>query len=294
MLTRLASITIYLALLIIPNIGAAIETERLIIRDITGNIPEEQLGKLASRTESTLTEVITFWSAEPMVVERGKIIVEFDHPLNKDVDASFFFQRKENGKMVRVVKVFGGNEFPHQLAHKLTSALFPHPDILIRNMMGEASEMRFGNPQSFPMCGFSKDEWMFAILQSGSNIPIAKLGREQTDWGKLIINNVPTVTDRVKQHISYLEAGSFGEFLIDSYGTNNVKRFYRLSKQTHRPWEEAFGVALDQLEANWLESIKSKHDKSSKNVSTLMKLWGSNPSSACFSAQAISARKLSE
>lgn len=294
MLTRLISITLYLVLLIIPTIGAALETEHLIIRDVTGNIPAERLGKLASRTEATLTEVIKFWSAEPMVVERGKIIVEFDHPLTKDVDASFFFQRKENGKMFRVVKVFGGKEFPHQLAHKLTSALFPHPDILIRNMMGEASEMRFGNPQSFPMCGFSKDEWVFALLQSGSHIPIAKLGREQADWGKVIVNNTPRVTDRVKEHISYLEAGSFGEFLIASYGTEKMKRFYRLSKQTPRPWEAVFGVSLDQLEANWLAGIKSKHSKSSNNIPTIMTLWSSNPSSACYSAQAISAKKLAE
>lgn len=294
MLTRLVSITIYLALLMIPNIGAAIETEHLIVRDVTGNIPAERLGKLASWTESTLIEVIKFWSAEPKVVERGKIIVEFDHPLNRDVDASFFFQRNEKGNMFRVVRVFGGKEFPHQLAHKLTSALFPHPDILVRNMMGEASERRFGNPQSFPMCGFSKDEWVFALLQLGSHIPIAKLGREQTDWGKVIINNTPRVTDRVKEHISYLEAGSFGEFLIASYGTERMKRFYRLSKQTHRPWEEVFGVSLDQLETNWLDGIRSRHSKSSNNIPTIMTLWGSNPSSACFSAQAISAKKLSE
>lgn len=294
MLTKLVSITLYLVLLITPNIGAAFETEHLIIRDITGSIPAERLGNLALRTESTLIEVIKFWSAEPMVVERGKIIVEFDHPLNKDVDASFFLWRNEKGKMFRVVKVYGGKEFPHQLAHKLTSALFPHPDILIRNMMGEASEMRFGNPQSFPMCGFSKDEWVFALLQLGSHIPIEKLGREQTDWGKEIINNTPRVTDRVKQHICYLEAGSFGEFLIDSYGTEKMKRFYQLSKQTHRPWEEVFGVSVDQLETSWLDSIKLKLTKSSKNIPTIMTLWGSNPSSACFSAQAISAKKLSK
>jgi hypothetical protein len=35
-------------------------------------------------------------------------------------------------------------------------------------MMGEASEIRFGNPLSFPMCGFNKDEWVMAILQAGS------------------------------------------------------------------------------------------------------------------------------
>jgi len=287
----LSGIVFYFVLLGIPGVGATVETERLIIRDMTGNMPPEKFEKLVSRVDSTLTDVLKFWSAEPRIKELGKIIVEFDHPLQKKVAASFFFYRKENGQRVRVVRVFGGNEYPHQLAHKLTSALFPNPDILVRNMMGEASEMRFGNPLSFPMCGFNKDEWVMALLQVGSYIPLAEMGPDQSDWGKEIVDNVPKAKDRLKQHTCYLEAGSFGEFLIDTYGTEKMKEFYRLSRNKSRPWEEVFGTALEQLEAKWLDAIKLRSRDKMGNISTLVKLWRKNPNIACFSAQDLAEGK---
>jgi hypothetical protein len=275
----------------IPRIGATLETERLIIRDTTGKMPPEMFERLCRKVDSTLTEILTFWSAEPRIKDLGKIIVEFDHPLQGKVAASFFNIRKESGKEVRVVRVFGGNEYPHQLAHKLTSALFRHPDILVRNMMGEASEMRFGNPLSFPMCGFNKDEWVMALLQVGSYIPLAEMGMEQSDWGKEIVDNVPTVKERVKQHTYYLEAGSFGEFLINTYGIEKMKQFYRLSRNKSRPWEEVFGTTLEQLEAKWLEAIKLRPRDQMGNISTLAKLWKKNPIAACYSAQDLAEGK---
>jgi hypothetical protein len=275
----------------IPRIGATLETERLIIRDTTGKMPPEMFERLCRKVDSTLTEVLKFWSAEPRIKELGKIIVEFDHPLQGKVAASFFILRKESGQEVRVVRVFGGNEYPHQLAHKLTSALFRHPDILVRNMMGEASEMRFGNPLSFPMCGFNKDEWVMALLQVGSFIPLAEMGTEQSDWGKEIVDNVPTVKERVKQHTYYLEAGSFGEFLINTYGIEKMKQFYRLSRNKSRPWEEVFGTTLEQLEAKWLEAIKLRSRDQMGNISTLAKLWKKNPIAACYSAQDLAEGK---
>jgi len=232
-----------------------------------------------------LKEVLEFWSAEPRIKEMGKIIVEFDKPLKNNVSASFFFFREEDRKRVRVVRVNGDCENPYQLAHKLTSALFPNPDIMIRNMMGEASEMRFGNPLSFPMCGFNKDEWVMALFESGTYIPLSEMGTEQSDWGKEVIDNVPSVNDRIKQHTCYLEAGSFGEFLIATYGIMKMKQFYRLSRNNARPWEEAFGITLEKLEADWLKALKSGFSNKMGNVSFLAKLWKQNPGSACFMAQ---------
>ena len=152
-----------LVLISIPRAGETAETERLIIRDITGNISSERFEKLASKVDSNLTKILQFWATDPRIKQFGKIVVEFDHPLPKSKSSIFFF-RKENGRQVRVVRVFGEDEYPHLLAHKLTSALFPNPDKLIRNMMGEASEMRFGNPLSFPMCGYEKDCWVMCIV----------------------------------------------------------------------------------------------------------------------------------
>jgi len=273
-----------LALTGVPALGAPIETERLIIRDVTGNISPESFKKLASKADLTLTKVLQFWSTDPRIKQFGRIIVEFDHSDPK-ANYSFFFFRQEKGKKVRVVGVFGGGEAPHHLAHKLTSAVFPNSDKLIRNMMGEASEIRFGNPLSFPMCGFDKDCWVIALSQAGSYIPLAKIGSEHSDWGMEIQNNLPKVKDRAKQHTSYLEAGSFGEFLINTYGIEKMKQFNQMSVSKPRPWKEVFGVALEQLEAKWLEALRLRSREKEEKISTLVKLLKDNPNTACSSAQ---------
>jgi hypothetical protein len=271
--------------------GMVVETESMIIRDITESIPRKKFERLVLGIDSTLSSVIRFWSADPRIKEAGKIIIEFDHPLQKNVAACYFFFRKENGRNFRVVRVYGGDDHPQQLAHKLTSALFPNPDIMIRNMMGEASEIRFGNPLSFPMCGFNKDEWVIAILQAGSYIPLSEMGSEQGDWGKEIVGNTPVVTDRVKEHTLYLEAGSFGEYLINTYGIGKMKQFYRVSKNKSRPWEEIYGTTLVQLESKWLEFLKTTSRDKMENISTLAELWKKNPNNACFMAQDLADRK---
>ena len=279
-----------LALTGVPALGAPIETERLIIRDVTGNISPESFGKLASKADLTLTKVLQFWSTESRIKQFGKIVVEFDHSDPK-ANYSFFFFRQEKGQKVRVVGVFGGGEDPHHLAHKLTSAVFPNSDKLIRNMMGEASEVRFGNPLSFPMCGFDKDCWVIALSRVGSYIPLAKIGSEHSDWGMEIQNNLPKVKDRVKQHTSYLEAGSFGEFLINTYGIEKMKQFNQLSTKNPRPWKEVYGVTLEALEAKWLEAIRSKSQGKEETISTLVKLLRDNPNTACTSAQDLAKKK---
>lgn len=279
-----------LVLIGIPGAVETVETERLIIRDITGNISSERFEKLVNKVDSTLTKIVQFWSTEPRIKQFGKIIVEFDHSDPK-ANYSFFFFRKENGQRVRVVRVSGGDEYLHHLAHKLTSAVFPNPDKLIRNMMGEASEIRFGNPLSFPMCGFDNDCWVIALFKTGSYIPLTKIGPDHSDWGMEIDNNVPKVKDRAKQHASYLEAGSFGEFLINTYGIEKMKQFNLLSRNKPRPWKEVFGIALEQLEAKWLEALRLRSRENEENISILVKLLKDNPNTACFSAQDMSKRK---
>lgn len=286
----IAGIVFSLALVSTLAIGAPFENERLIIRDIRGNIPPEMFEKLVSKTDETLTKVLQFWSTDPRTKQFGKIIVEFDHSDPK-ANYSFFFFRQEGGKKVRVVGVFGGDENPHHLAHKLTSAVFPNSDKLIRNMMGEASEIRFGNPLSFPMCGFDKDCWVIALLQAGSYIPLAKIGPEHSDWGMEIQNNLPKVKDRAKQHTSYLEAGSFGEFLINTYGIEKMKQFNQLSVNKPRPWKEVFRVALEQLEAKWIEEIRSRSQGKEETISALLKLLKDSPNTACTSAQDLAEKK---
>ncbi|OGP90384.1 MAG: hypothetical protein A2031_05665 [Deltaproteobacteria bacterium RBG_19FT_COMBO_43_11] len=269
---------------------AAVKTENLIIRDVTGNLSPAKLELFAKKVDSTFEAVHKFWSADTRINEFGKIIVELDRPLPK-ADSSFLFWRKEEGRKVRVVKVFGGDENPLLLAHKLTSALFPNPDKLIRNMMGEVAEKRFGNPLSFPMCGFDKDQWVMALQNEGLYISLSNIGSKHEDWGMEIINNVPVVRDRPKQHASYLEAGSFGEFLISTYGIDKMKQFNKISINVTRPWHEVYGLTLKQLEEKWLETLKLKSKGKESQISTLSILLRSNPVTACHSAQNLTEKK---
>ena len=93
----LSGIVVCFVLLGVPGAGTTVETERLIIRDITGKMPPERFDKLSAKADSTLTEILRFWSAEPRANELGKIIVEFDHPLPK-ASSSIFFRAKRRGK----------------------------------------------------------------------------------------------------------------------------------------------------------------------------------------------------
>lgn len=97
--------------------------------------------------------------------------------------------------------------------------------------------------------------------------------------------------DRAKQHVCYVEAGSFGEFLINTYGIEQMKQFNRLSRNNPRPWKEVFGIALEQLEAKWLEALRLRSREKEEKISTLVKLLKDNPNTACFSAQDLTKEK---
>ena len=88
------------------------------------------------------------------------------------------------------------------------------------------------------------DEWVAALINTGSYIPLAKIGTSHEDWGMEIVNNIPVVKDRQKQHASYAEAGSFGQYLLDAFGQEKMKEFYRRTDLSYRPWKEVFGYSL--------------------------------------------------
>lgn len=264
--------------------GAEVTTADLIIRDGTATLPPATFDRLVKKVEFTFAEVRRFWSADTRTQEWGRILVELDNPLTQ-VSSSVFLWGKDKGKKMRIVKVYGGGESPHLLAHKLTSALFPNPDKLIRNMMGEASEIRFGNPLSFPSCGFSTDEWVLALKETGTFIPLSSIGPKHEDWGMEMENGVPKVQDRAKQHACYVEAGSFGEYLVQTYGSNALKQLNQRSSTSPRPWQSVFGKPLDRLETDWLDALKAKTQAKRDRVSLLAALVRKNPATACSVAQ---------
>jgi hypothetical protein len=104
---------------------------------------------------------------------------------------------------------------------------------------------------------------------------------KDTGGGKLLI------LDKAKQHKTYTEAGSFGNYLFQTYGIKKIKLFDRLSHEKDRPWQEAFGISLQELEANWLKALKANEETREENVSIVSKLFEKNSGTACAESQKL-------
>ncbi|MGD9033608.1 MAG: hypothetical protein PVJ69_11295 [Desulfobacteraceae bacterium] len=264
-----------------------VETPRLIVQDKTGILSQKNLEKLAQDADKTLLDILRIWSAYPRIQRLGKIRLVIEHPPYKNARGAIFYWSIESGRRVRTVGVWGIDGQPYGMAHKLTHALFPNRDKLIRNMMGIYSEKLIGNPNSFPMCGFSNDAWALVLLQLGSIVPLVSLGPDHHSWGMEFQNRKPISLDLSRRHAAYAEAGSFGEYLIRTYGINNMKKFHRLSLTIKRPWEDAFGLSLDALEADWIRYLKSEFEANANDVFVLKRLRKVNPDAACNKARGL-------
>ncbi len=261
----------------------ALETDTFIISDLTGHLSPERQQLLTRQAQTQLDQIRRFYGEPPQAGQMDKIHLEFDQPRN-GVYATVFLIQGQGKQKVPVVRIFGVEKAPQQLAHKLTHASFISPDKLIRNMMGIPMEMRFGNPLSFPMCGYQAEEWVAAFRQQGSYIPLAELGPDHEQWGMTTENGVPVTRDRRRQHIMYAEAAAFGDYLLQRYGAEKMKGFWQQSRGGRRLWEEVFGSTLPQLEADWLRQMSTRQaDK--KSVSYLQGIFERNPRQACTLAQ---------
>jgi len=270
---------------------ATLETSHLIVSDTTGKLSNEQLKRLANHAQETLNRILAFWSADPGIARFGKIRMVFDVP-RRDVYSSVFYWDKKGDQRIRIVRVFGTDGAPQMMAHKLTSAVFPQKDKLIRNMMGILTEGQVGNPLSFPMCGFGSDEWVLALLKTKSYIPLNELGPDHESWGmKDDGGGRLSILDKAKQHKAYAETGSFGNYLFQTYGINKIKQFQRLSHEKDRPWQDVFGIGLQELEANWLKNLRANEKIKEGNVSIVLKLFERNPGTACEEAQKLAVGK---
>ena len=295
MIRRVMVVSIFVAGLLITGLSQAssaiIETRHLIVSDATGKLSNDQLKSLADQAQVMLERIIAFWSADSGIDRLGKIRVVFDVP-RRDVYSSVFYCEKKDGERIRVVRVFSSEGSPQMMAHKLTSAVFPQKDKLIRNMMGILTEAQVGNPLTFPMCGFGSDEWVLALLETKAYIPLSELGPDHESWGmKDSRGGKLSILDKAKQHKAYAETGSFGNYLFETYGINKIKQLQRLSQQKDRPWRDVFGSSLQELEANWLKHLRTNGKTREENVSIVLKLFERNPGTACAAAQKLVPRK---
>ena len=295
MIRRVAVVSVLVARLLIAGLSQAssaiIETQHLIVSDATGKLSNDQLKSLADQAQAMLERILAFWSADSGIDRFGKIRVVFDVP-RRDVYSSVFYWENKDGERIRIVRVFSSEGSPQMMAHKLTSAVFPQKDKLIRNMMGILTEAQVGNPLTFPMCGFGSDDWVLALLKTKSYIPINELGADHESWGmKDAGGGRLSIHDKVKQHKAYAETGSFGNYLFQTYGINKIKQFHRLSYEKERPSQDVFGINMQELEANWLKALRENEKSREKNVSKVSKLIEKNPGTACAEAQKLATNK---
>jgi hypothetical protein len=228
-----------------------------------------------------LDQVLKFWSVDARVEKLGKIWIEFDRPRG-GTEAAQFWMTMKGGKKVRAVRVFGVKDGSQNMIHKLTIAIFPSTDKLIRCMFGPEMEDLFGNRQSFPMCGFNTDSWALAIRKVGAYIPLAKIGPDHESWGMTMARDGwPMVVDAWKQHVVYAEAESFGKYLLHVYGTEKIKAFYRLSNQGKERHWEVFDSSLDELEKNWLRYLESIRPAREKEIEAAVKLLARGSGKTC-------------
>jgi hypothetical protein len=263
--------------------GQRTETALLVVEDMKGALSPEKFQRFAADADAALQKAMEFWAMPDRTREGGKIRLEL-YPEHKGHAFSVFQLEKTRSGRQKVVRLYG-LESPQELFHKLTHALFPTEDKLVRNMMGVPTEERFGNPLSFPLCGRSLDAWVVALRQTGSYIPLRELGQDHESWGMTFQDNLPEVSDRKRQHASYLEAGSFGDFLLKGYGVDKVKAFHKASLQGERPWAKIFGQDLSGLETQWIQVVEDYGRQHQDQVRPLAKLWQQDPNNACYETQ---------
>ena len=277
-------------LLLVPAVSIhAWETDTFVVTDLTGHLSSDRQQSLTRQAQTQLDQVLRYYDERSRVDQLGKIHLEFDQP-RKGIYATVFLMEPQGKGKSRVVRVFGAEQEPQQVAHKLTHASFPSPDKLIRNMMGIPMEMRYGNPLSFPMCGFGAADWVAAFRQKNAYIPLAELGPHHEEWGMTTENGVPVTRNRPRQHIMYAESAAFGDYLLQTYGAERMKRFWQQSKGGKRPWEAVFGYSLPQLEVAWLQDLGTKKTDE-KTARMLLGLFNRDPSDACTQAQMKAGRR---
>jgi hypothetical protein len=267
--------------------GTKVQTAHLVVDDDQGQLTAAELERFAAEAENAFAKALQFWA----IPDRGagKVILELHGEQRGTAFTVFQMESTGEGKR-RFVRVYGVKD-PREMVHKLTHALFPTEDKLIRNMMGIPTELRFGNPRSFPMCGYDPDAWVTAIRRANSYLPLDDLGEAHEDWGMSFQRGLPVVSDRKRQHASYAEAGSCGNFLLNRFGVEKVKGFFRASRQEKRPWKKVFGLEMPELEALWLKSLEAEGKTPADGADVLTALWKSDPATACYQAEKGAAKR---
>jgi hypothetical protein len=271
--------------------SASVETKDLVVSSTVATLSTDRLKTMADQAQTMLERVVAFWSADSRIDRFGKIQVIFDLSDRGDYYSVFYWEGTGEGRR-RVVRVFGFDQAPQQMAHKLASAVFPQKDKLIRNMMGILTESQVGNRLAFPLCGFDSDDWVSASLNAKSYLPLAKLGSDHESWGMRFSGRGGVqVFDRAKQHTAYAEAGSFAAYLFRRYGVHKLTRLQQVSQHQARPFQDVFGAPVEELEAHWLAALRESEATRKDSVATVATLTARDPITACREARRLAASR---
>jgi len=127
---------------------------------------------------------------------------------------------------------------------------------------------------------------VLALIDAKALGPACRPGPDHEAWGmKLAAGGQVTVFDRARQHAAYAETESFGDYLFRTYGIEGMKRLQALSQGRERPFREAFGTDLGDLEANWLAALAAMGGEREGPAARASALWKADPAGACAEAQ---------
>ncbi|NRG46830.1 hypothetical protein HRF87_18965 [Bacillus sp. CRN 9] len=114
-------------------------------------------------------------------------------------------------------------------------------------------ESKYGK-QSFPNFGISEHKMMKYLIDSNKDIPLSELIDGQYD-GSLFRPFMMKQEDLTLQWISFIQAGSFITYLIDTYGLIKFESIYN-SRYLERRMEEVYGKDMNELEQDWIVYVR--------------------------------------
>ncbi|WP_446688947.1 hypothetical protein [Priestia megaterium] len=160
--------------------------------------------------------------------------------------------------------VIGGN---YLLAHELTHTMLGFGELSSSNfnekngyftqegMAVYLQEKLSPNKKIFPTNSLEIHSLMKFIYENGREIPLKQL-TSNTVSHDYFNSNDKTIANRLLWE-SYIEAGSFVEFLIDKYGIENFLKVYN-SPNIQVALNKVYKKSLDDLENDWLSFIKNE------------------------------------
>jgi hypothetical protein len=230
-----------------------IETENFIFCFQKGKFPSAEMSKLASVNEQSVQFILDLFREEPLSWEKTftAYFPDYDSKL-------FYVQHWGRGfsSEAGVFMVFDGAapDFPlaaHENAHTLLGLNWGNTSSFMSEGLGKYAEAMASDKDK-------NHKEVVGFLKESRLIPLSKLLT-------LEIGSAPETS------IAYPAAGSFTQYLIDTYSLAKVKAAYQQEgrpQEEQRPdtWQSVFGKSLKELERGWLFSLAASYRLETKYV----------------------------